>query len=298
MAALISGTGMLRLRPYTGAVKFFRGEETDVKLSRLHTMLVGIVIMIGLFLDGINLIEFSIWQLWPLILLYFGLREWSKGARIVGGILTGLGTLFVLHVWFDLQIDDVFGLILSVGLLYFGFQLIRSRKGKESLRSVLEAATASLDPKPEASGGMEEAASFDKMKLRFDSPVRNGVPKNTRSALIGDFHLTSGRFELSDMHVWHGIGNVVIDLSRAVLEEEEALISIKGWVGDITIYVPVDLPVSVAAEVMVGDLGIFGHHQGGLNRCVSMRSDSYDSATQKVSLNISLLIGDIDVKYI
>ncbi|WP_134685677.1 cell wall-active antibiotics response protein LiaF [Brevibacillus migulae] len=272
-----------------------------MKLSRLHTMLVGIVIMIagvGLFLDGINLIEFDIWQLWPVILLYFGLREWSKGARIIGGILTGLGTLFLLHLWFDVQINDVFYLIVSMGLLYFGFQMIRSRKGKETQRPVGQPVSAPADPHLDESVTKAEEAAYETMKLRMDPAPRMGGTKNTRSALIGDFHLTSGRFELSNMHVWHGIGNVVIDLSRAVIQEEEAQISIKGWVGDITIYVPVDLPVSVGAEVMVGDLGIFGHHQGGLNRCVSMRSDSYDSASQKVALNISLLIGDIEVKYI
>lgn len=283
-----------------------------MKLSRLHTMLVGIVIMIagaGLFLDILGLIEFSIGNLWPVILLYFGLRGWSKGRRVLGGILTGLGTLFSFHVWFNLQIDDVFGLALSAGLLYFGFQLVRARKGKESFRSLLlprkeenhpekEPTAASAIPfaQPQAKGSA--TPPIGTMKMHPDASTIHKHPKNSRSALIGDFHLTSGRFELSQMSIWHGIGNVVIDLSRAVIQGEEAMIAINGWIGDITVYVPVDLPVSVTAEVKVGDLGVLGHHQGGLNRSVSLQSDAYNTATPKVQLNICLILGDIDVKYI
>lgn len=279
-----------------------------MKLSRLHTMLVGTVIMIagiGLFLDAIHLIEFSVWNLWPVILLYFGLNEWSKGKQLAGGILTGLGTIFVLSTWFNLHLDDVFGLLLSIGFLYFGFQLIRARKGKDSLRSLFQPYTRekkSEYKKGAASFHPEHAADtaepFATMKMRLETPGNKNNPKNCRSALIGDFHLTSGRFELTHLDIWHGIGNVVIDLSRAVIREDEACISIKGWIGDITIYVPVDMPISVGAEVMIGDLGIFGHQQGGFNRSVLIRSDSYDTAKQKVTLNISLILGDIDVKYI
>jgi len=120
----------------------------------------------------------------------------------------------------------------------------------------------------------------------------------TRSSLIGDFHLTSGRFELNHLHVWHGIGDVVIDLSRAVLMHEEAMLSVDGWIGDVTIYVPIDLAASVSAEVSVGDLEVFGHRQGGISRCIVVRSDHYDTAANKVLLRISLLVGDIKVKYI
>jgi lia operon protein LiaF len=286
-----------------------------VKLTRLHTMLGGIAIMIagaGMFLDALGIIDFSIFDLWPVILIYFGLKFWSHGKRIPGGILTGLGTLFFLEVWFHLDFDDVAGLIFSIVLIYFGFRLLRSRGDRspfhplnrrsehpaaETEPIILESPLS--DPPHKEQQQSHYAKAHWTMKMPINSASNFGhVFKNSRSALIGDFHLTSGRFELTDMFIWHGIGNVVIDLSRAVLQEEEAVIVIRGWIGDITLYVPVDLPVAVAAEVSIGDLGVFGHHQGGLNRCVSMRSDTYDKASKKVTLNISLLLGDIDVKYI
>lgn len=282
-----------------------------MKLSRLHTLLVGIAIIVagaGIFLDAVGLMNFSIFSLWPLILLYYGLKEWGKGKRVTGGILTGLGVLFVLNIWFDIGIETVFALVLSGGLIFFGIRLIRSRNGKEPLYPWKQAFTETYQ-QPSSSGesGSTEQASYAESKGPGYAPpfsemrmhVGHGeAHKNTRSTLIGDFHLTSGRYELSDMHVWHGFGNVVIDLSRALLLEDEVTLTINGWINDITIYVPVDLACSVTAEVMVGDLGVFGHHQGGMNRRVSMRSENFDTAAQKVSLKIGLFIGDIDVKYI
>jgi lia operon protein LiaF len=281
-----------------------------VKLSRLHTMLGGIAIMIagiGMFLDALGIISFNIFSLWPLILVYFGLKHWSNGKRLAGGVLTGLGTLFLLEIWFDMDFENVVGLIISIVLIYVGFRLLRSRgqgfpfpppnQGPER-----PAPGETIDPAfVRHYAKWAYTHPFERWKMGMDATCHHGHRfsyKNSRSALIGDFHLTSGRFELTRMFIWHGIGNVVIDLSRAVIQEEEAAIVIKGWVGDITVYVPVDLPVAVDAEVNVGDLAVFGHHQGGLNRHVSMRSDSFDEAAKKVTLNISLLLGDIDVKYI
>lgn len=287
-----------------------------MKLTRLQKMLAGLVLIVagfGLFLDNLGIISFHIWELWPWILVYFGVQAHAKGKRLAGGILTALGVLFVLQVWFGIGIDDVFHLLIPLGLIYLGFRMIRSRKEQRPPISDLSAtAPPAQGPTPEpsavSSGGPDvtappferEAPSHARVNMRLERPVRpdGRETKYSRSSLIGDFHLTSGRFELSHMSIWHGIGNVVIDLSRAVISEEETTLNVQGWVGDITIYVPVDLPVAITAEVTLGDLEVFGHRQGGLNRYVVMRSDHFDRTSPKVTLNISLIVGDIDVKYI
>jgi lia operon protein LiaF len=122
--------------------------------------------------------------------------------------------------------------------------------------------------------------------------------KQSHSSFIGDFYLTSGRFELQYLHIWHGIGDVRIDLSRAVLTEEEAILDIQALIGNVIIYVPIDLAVSVTASVSIGDLEVLGHHQGGISRQISIATRQYESAPRKVKIFVSLLIGDIDVRYI
>lgn len=180
------------------------------------------------------------------------------------------------------------------------YEAAPSRKGKWKKELAQEA-----NEWVEMLGGRKKdgytGAGYAQKKSRMDPGYQFGgilSPKESRSSLIGDFYLTSGRFELESLYIWNGIGDVVIDLSRALIQEEDAFLVVKGWVGDVTIYVPVDLPVSVSAEVTLGDLDVFGHRQGGVSRCVVMRSENFEQAPQKVNINISLLVGDIDVKYI
>lgn len=267
-----------------------------MKLSRVHKMLAGVLIIltgIGLFLDSLHIISFGLFDLWPMVLVYFGFRLWGQHKRIGGGILFCLGVIIALEMWFGIGIDDLFGLVIPALFVYFGYRLIRG-KTRES-----DPVVKWFSKKEQAAGAVmpEEPSVAKPEPIEVRSHTRS-LPKDSRSSLIGDFHLTSGRFELSHLHVWHGIGDVVIDLSRAMLMTEEAQLNIEGWIGDVTIYVPVDLPVSVSAELSVGDLEVFSNRQGGINRSIMIRSDHYDRAVNKVSLHISLLVGDIKVKYI
>lgn len=285
-----------------------------MKLSRLHKMMAGVLIIltgIGLLLDSLGIISFGLFDLWPMVLVYFGLRLWGEKKKVRGGILFFLGVVIALEMWLGIGIEDIFQIGVPLLFIYFGYNLIRG-KSKFSLKQKerfpeeelvtedLPSEEAPPKKQPLHEGHYRWKGARPSDARDADAQHGSGIllPKDSRSSLIGDFHLTSGRFELSHLHVWHGIGDVVIDLSRAMLVNQEARLSVDGWVGDVTIYVPVDLPVSVSAEVSVGDLEVFGHRQGGISRCVMVRSDHYDTAVNKVQLHISLLVGDIKVKYI
>lgn len=299
-----------------------------MKLSRLHKMLAGILIIltgIGLLLDSLGIISFDLFDLWPLVLVYFGLHLWGQKKRIVGGILFSLGTVIAMDMWFGIGIDDLFRVVVPIVLIYFGFQLVRGKNSRKERRlhpPPMDDILASNASEPIVSSETSEPKAVSDVKFSENAPwldslskwkplvgkapynegtpstSEDALPKDSRSSLIGDFHLTSGRFELNYLHVWHGIGDVVIDLSRAMLMRDEAVLVVEGWVGDVTIYVPVDLPVSVTAGLSIGDLEVLSHRQGGINRSVKVRSDQYDEALHKVNLHISLLVGDIKVKYI
>ncbi|WP_400164746.1 cell wall-active antibiotics response protein LiaF [Brevibacillus sp. TJ4] len=293
-----------------------------MKLSRLHKMIAGVVIIltgIGLLLDSLGLISFSLFDLWPMVLVYFGARLWSENKRIRGGVLLVLGIGIALEIWFSVGLFDLFDYAIPILLIYLGFRLLRARNREKQDVPPERQAEADVDAihevwRAEAEEPVRQAEPMAEPKQRDDwsrydqtssshakkaaSPGGVLRPKESRSSLIGDFHLTSGRFELHHMQIWHGIGDVVIDLSRAVLEQEEAMLSVEGWIGDVTIYVPVDLPVSVSADVSIGDLEVFGHRQGGISRSIILRSEQFDQALHKVHLHISLLVGDVKVKYI
>lgn len=120
---------------------------------------------------------------------------------------------------------------------------------------------------------------------------------NVRKAFIGEVHYTE-RFELKDLSIQQAIGDVKIDLTKAIVQEGETVIIINGWVGDIDIYVPYDLPVIVDASVFFGELEIFDKHETGMNRHITIKSTQYDEAAKKVKIILSLFVGDIDVRHL
>ncbi|WP_054949076.1 cell wall-active antibiotics response protein LiaF [Numidum massiliense] len=122
-------------------------------------------------------------------------------------------------------------------------------------------------------------------------------PKVTHS-LIGNLYLTGPRWELTDMDIWHGIGDVKIDLSRAFVHEGETVVIVNGWIGDIDIFVPYDLDMAVSCHVNIGDINVFGNEDGGLNRSVTIETADYQTSTRRVRIVINLIIGDVDVIYV
>ena len=93
------------------------------------------------------------------------------------------------------------------------------------------------------------------------------------------------------------IGDVKIDLSKAIIAEEESTIVISGLIGDVDIYVPQDIEVCVSASAAIGDMKIIDEKSGFGSKVYVMTND-YDESKRKVKISISLLIGDVDVRYL
>lgn len=98
------------------------------------------------------------------------------------------------------------------------------------------------------------------------------------------------------LHEGHLIGDIRLDLSQVQLEDGETPFELNALIGDITVLVPKDLPVSVSAEVTVGDIRIFRQSADGLGRRLNYESPGYAAATRKVRIMAHLLVGDITVQ--
>ena len=98
------------------------------------------------------------------------------------------------------------------------------------------------------------------------------------------------------LHEGHLIGDIRLDLSQVQLEDGETPFELNALIGDITVLVPTDLPVSVVAEVTVGDIRVFRQRADGLGRRLTYQSPGYETATRKVRIMAHLLVGDITVQ--
>jgi predicted membrane protein len=110
--------------------------------------------------------------------------------------------------------------------------------------------------------------------------VRSAGMPGRRSTLVGVVHLMDRDYPLHNIALSCAIADVKIDLSRAIIPPGEHVIDIRGLVGDVAIYVPYDLAVSVAT------------------RRRTFVTDGYAGAISKVIIAVSLTVGDIDVRYL
>ena len=94
---------------------------------------------------------------------------------------------------------------------------------------------------------------------------------------------------------WHLVGEVRLDLTRAVPEEPETTIVLQGIAGDVDLIVPEDWGINIDASVLVGQIKWPRSPEGaGVNR-LSWRSPDYEHRPVRVNVQAIYLIGDIKI---
>lgn len=269
-------------------------------MNTSRNVLIGfIIILIGLSVlfktIGIN-IHLGIF-IGPLIFFVLGLIFYRKNMRILSIIFFAIGliALFdnVLHI-------NIGGIIVALVFIYLGYRLLSGKKKEVEDWRFEEVESSPLtkeEPILENEKNSESEQPKDNTYHNEKYAYTTSTP-NFKSSLIGDVRLLNNRFELEDMTIRNGIGDVKIDLSKAIISEGETVIVVHGVIGDVDIYVPYDLNVSVQGVVTIGDLNIFENRTSGINRSLSIVTKDYKTSSRRVKLVLSLFIGDIDVRYV
>ncbi|SEM85049.1 cell wall-active antibiotics response protein LiaF [Lihuaxuella thermophila] len=222
-----------------------------------------------------------------LVLFLIGILLLRKHYRKAGYSFLTVSVLLLLDQ--ILRFDWVWTLV-SLLLIYWGYRMFRG----DSKRPV-------QNKKP----GEREACS----KLRGDQQPNTGIPLTeerniqfqtplVKSSAVGRVYLIDRRFELTDLNMSYGICDVKINLSKAIIPEGESTIVISGLIGNVDIYIPDDLDVSIAATVMAGYLDVPGAKQGGVNRQAQLATTGYEQARRRVKISVSMLFGDIGVRHL
>ncbi len=102
-----------------------------------------------------------------------------------------------------------------------------------------------------------------------------------------------------DINIHGGFGDRVIDLSNTVLVDDTAVISIRHILGNIEIYVPYEVEVSIHHSALYGKAMILGNpSEQMLNQTLSYQTEEYNTNKPRVKIITSLISGDIEVKRI
>lgn len=275
---------------------------------------------ISIFLSMVGLDMF----VGPLLFVCLGLFFLRGKNNFISLIFFALALITLFQSVFHVNVG---GLLVAFIFIYFGLRMVTGRgmpdwfhrrRMRRNRRNRFEKQKKRERKKAEKEARKEEDwldDEIEKLHREHKKKTEESKPKKDpedftsnseftfktprfRNSLIGDFHLLDNRFELDDMNISYGIGDVKIDLSKAIIPEGESSIVISGFIGDVDIYVPYDLDVSVNASATFGELKVLGYKQGGVNRQIGLSTKGYDEAASKVKISISTFIGDVEVRYL
>ncbi|MGE6630030.1 cell wall-active antibiotics response protein LiaF [Bacillus sp. NPDC077027] len=253
-----------------------------------RNQILGIIVVIfgiNLFL---NIIGVGGELFWPLFFALAGYFLHTRSKRWLGSvsyIFAGFLFLrFLLNITFSLA-----GYLFAAFLIYAGYRLLKNKPVFDAGKK--EEPDNKPETEPEKKVNLEKEDDHKKTK----SSAR---PRKEHDFFIGEVRLMKKPFQLSDLTISGFVGDVKIDLSKAIIAEEESTILISGLIGDVDIYVPQDIEVCVSASAAIGDMKIIDEKRSGFGSKVFVMTNDYDESKRKVKISISLLIGDVDVRYL
>ncbi|APH66133.1 MULTISPECIES: LiaRS two-component regulatory system accessory protein LiaF [Bacillus] len=226
---------------------------------------------ISMFLQIIGIGDLLFWPLFFLIAGYF-LKRYSRDW--LGSVMYIFAAFLFLKNLFSITFN-LFGYAFAAFLIYAGYRLV---KGKPIFES--------------------NEKRIDLTKKERHEPPKDEKHPDMRSFFIGELQMMKQPFDLNDLNVSGFIGDIKIDLSKAMIPEGESTIVISGVIGNVDIYVPSDLEVAVSSAVFIGDINLIGSKKSGLSTKVYAASSDFSESKRRVKVSVSLFIGDVDVKYV
>lgn len=217
---------------------------------------------------------------WPLCFLIAGYFFHKYSYRLLGSVMYVFAGLLFVKSLFSITFN-LFGYFFAAFLIYAGYRLVTNQPvfvHKEKVK--------------------ESPKKVDLTKKKEEPVHHHTISSANRNFFIGEVRLIKNPFDLTDLNISGFIGDVKIDLSKAIIPEGENTIVISGIIGDIDIYVPADLEVMITSSAFVGDMDIIGDRSSGLSSKIHASSPNYESSSRKVKISISLFIGDVDVRYL
>ncbi len=115
---------------------------------------------------------------------------------------------------------------------------------------------------------------------------------------IGDLYHGRAPWVLDKNHdFYHGIGDVVIDLTTANIKAGTHKIFVKVGIGEATIRVPDGVNLEIETSVGIGELDLFGETRSGFSGLALNRVVEAEGSEATLHIEARLGIGDLNVQY-
>jgi predicted membrane protein len=126
-------------------------------------------------------------------------------------------------------------------------------------------------------------------------PTLRQSPGGINLQIFGDVR-HSGEFELKNEETWQFIGNLRLNLAKATLPEGETTIRLYGFINDLDIYIPENIPLEVSATGFLTSSRIFGRKRDQFLVPLTYQDPGYGTAERKILLETIGFIIDLKIE--
>jgi len=131
--------------------------------------------------------------------------------------------------------------------------------------------------------------------MKFRQFPQTQFPRQ-KQKLVESLKFERAPWVLQSMGLWHVAGEIFLDFSLALPEQEETTIVLYGLFGDVELYVPTEYGIMLDVFLGVGRFRLNDEVDSGVLNKVQWQSPGYHQSRQKLKLVVVYLFGDVDMK--
>jgi lia operon protein LiaF len=200
----------------------------------------------------------------------------SRGRKFWGLTLVALGALLLLDQMNLLDFGELLSRFWPLIFIIIGARMILSRSSRAAQETTVIPPAATTWQSPAGTPYLTDAITEN----RFIGDV--------------DFRLQSEDFRGGTVTTF--IGDFNIDLSNVAIKHGDRYLTLSGFIGDVMLVLPKNLPYKIQANAFVGDFKVFGRKDEGVGLNKVYKSIDFDAATARLHVRISYFIGDLTVQ--
>ena len=123
---------------------------------------------------------------------------------------------------------------------------------------------------------------------------RGEIGQQDSFKILGDFNM-QGNWEVSDAVYNVGIGDVILDMTKAKIPSQETRIQIHGFIGDVKVILPSTVKVSLHSSGFLTEARVMDQKNERFFGSVRLSEAGYEKAAKRIYLDTAFFIGDITV---
>lgn len=248
--------------------------------SRISVNTVNWILITGALLLVAEILFFNTGLVFSLLFLGFlTYMGWKNFSHAVGKIFFFIG---IISVFFTVVNMMAVRFVVVAAIILFAINYRRSSREPEYI-------------KPKTS---DMVAVSNTVEVREEPLIRK--EPLFRNRFFGRQETDEVPYRWQDVNIHSGFGDKIIDLSNTVLPDHP-VISVRHFIGNIKIYVPYEVEVSLHHSSVFGRAAVFQKkHDSLVNQTLLYETENYGRETGNPELKIvtSVFSGDIEVKRI